>query len=209
MLPDFDVTIAICTYGDEQWREIASRAHASVGAQADVVRVHSYMGGLHDCRNEALDLVDTEWVIYLDADDELEPGYVDAMATGSADVRAPAVRYMRGGRAYPPYVPNVAGHARHACTADCLPEGNWLVIGSAVRTQMLRDVGGWRDFPWSEDWDTWLRCWRAGATLEAIPAAVYRAHVRMDSRNRGAAQATRDAAHRAIHRANFPELYAA
>ena len=90
----------------------------------------------------------------------------------------------------------VAGH-RHDCTAECLPEGNWLVVGSLVRAQMVRDVGGWRDFTWSEDWDLWLRCWLAGATVEAIPDAIYRAYVRPNSRNRAPQHAERIAAHRA------------
>jgi hypothetical protein len=68
---------------------------------------------------------------------------------------------------------------------------------------MIRDVGGWRDFAWSEDWDVWLRCWLAGATVEAVPAAVYRAHVRPDSRNRAPAREARLAAHQAIVAANF------
>jgi hypothetical protein len=42
----------------------------------------------------------------------------------------------------------------------------------------------------------------AGATFEAIPAAIYRAHVRRDSRNRGASQAAKLTAHRAIAAAN-------
>jgi hypothetical protein len=166
-----------------------------------IVRVHG--DSLHGARNAALDQVATEWVCHLDADDELEAGYFDHMAAGTADVRAPAVRYVRPGRRSgpAPYVPRVAGH-RHACTAECLPWGNWLIVGSLARTETLRAVGGWRDFPWSEDWDLWVRCWHAGATFEAIPDAVYRAHVRPDSRNRAPAAAEKLAAHRAIAEAN-------
>jgi hypothetical protein len=46
------------------------------------------------------------------------------------------------------------------------PDGNWLVIGCVARTDLLREVGGFRDFPVYEDWDLWLRCWLAGATFE-------------------------------------------
>lgn len=61
-----------------------------------------------------------------------------------------------------------------------------VVVGALAPTQMLRDVGGWRDWPCYEDWDLWLRCaaWR-DAQVVAAPSAVYRAHVRPDSRNRG------------------------
>ena len=195
-----EVTVAVATFGAERWRALAhSRALPSAHAAgaAEVVHVHTDHD-LAEARNAALALVRTEWVVYLDADDELEGGYLDAMAAGTADVRAPAVRYVHGGgAATTPRLPNVAGHT-HACCADCLPNGNWLVIGSAVRADMLRAAGGWREFPWSEDWSVWLRCHLAGATFEPIPAAIYRAHVSKFSRNRGAPQATRLAAHRAI-----------
>lgn len=84
----------------------------------------------------SLDQVRTEWVVYLDADDELEPGFLDWMADGTADLRAPAVRYVRGGNSVHAYVPKVWGH-EHDCTGECLPYGNWLVIGSAVRPDTI------------------------------------------------------------------------
>lgn len=197
-----DVTVAVATFGGPEWTELAwSRAIPSAQAEGVPV-VYRHADNLHDARNGALSLVDTEYVVHLDADDELVPGYFNAMATGSADVRAPAVQYVRNGRQHPPSMPHVWNHDRHDCHAECLLYGNWIVIGALARTQLVRDVGGWRDFDWSEDWDLWLRCHLAGATFEAIPDAVYRAHVRHDSRNRAPDQASRLAAHRAIAEAN-------
>lgn len=202
------MTIVIASYGDREWLDLAcDRATRSAMPQgAPVIYVHGLT--LHGARNAGLAQVETEYVVFLDADDELEPGYIDALRAGIADLRAPAVRYVRpNGRAAAPYVPRVAGH-HHACTGECLPDGNWLVVGAMASTRLVRGVGGFRDFSWSEDWDLWLRCWRAGATIEAIPTAVYRAHVRSDSRNRAPDRAARLAAHQAIHRANYPEQYA-
>lgn len=197
-----DVTIVVATFGGPEWVELAARRAIPSAQRFGVPVLHAHGDSLHEARNAAVEQVDTEWVIHLDADDELENSYLDAMESGSADVRAPAVRYVGPGAATRgPAMPHVAGHT-HACTADCLPYGNWLVVGSAVRAELVRKVGGWRDFTWSEDWDLWLRCHLAGASIEAIPAAVYRAHVRRDSRNRGASQAERLAAHRAIAQAN-------
>lgn len=201
-----DVTVAVATYGQRWWQRLAqSRAIPSAEALGVPV-VHRHADTLHDARNGALAGVDTEWVIFLDADDELEPGYVAAMAAGTADVRAPSVRYVRSGprlarNTVPARMPTVAGHG-HACEAACLEWGNWLVVGAMVRAELVRKVGGWRDFPWSEDWDLWVRCWQAGASVEAVPAAVYRAHVRPGSRNRAPSREARLEAHRAIARAN-------
>lgn len=194
-----DVTVVVGTYGDSCWINLA-RERALPSAHAESVRtIHSYGRTLAAARNTALALVRSEFVIHLDADDELEPGYLAAMAQGSADLRAPAVRYVDRGRVRAPYVPRVAGH-RHECSAECVGsgQGNWLVIGTCARTEMLRRVGGWREWPYYEDFDLWLRAIRAGATVEAIPAAVYRAHVRRDSRNRAPSMADKDRIHREI-----------
>lgn len=195
-----DVTIVVGTYGADSWVRLAEdRAIPSARALCVPV-VHHHAETLHDARNGALAQVETEWVVHLDADDELEGGYVDAMAAGSADVRAPAVRYVHGRRLGVAKMPAVSGHG-HGCEAACLAWGNWLVVGAAVRTA-LASTAGWRDYPWSEDWDLWARIWQAGATFEAIPSAIYRAHVRRDSRNRSVRGAERLEAHRAIARAN-------
>lgn len=196
-----DVTVVVATFGSCDWVDLA-RARAIPSAEAlGVPVVHVHGETLHDARNDGVLQADTEWVCHLDADDELEAGYFEAMAASTADLRAPAVRYVRGPGHTSSRLPRVAGHA-HRCAAECLPEGNWLVIGTLVRAAMVVDAGGWRDFPWSEDWDLWLRCYQAGASVEAVPRAIYRAHVRRDSRNRAPARADKFATHQAIARAN-------
>lgn len=198
-----DVTVVVGTFGDEDWGRLA-RDRAIPSALDQGVRViHEHAATLHEARNGGLARVQTDWTCFLDADDELAPGYFDAMAAGTADVRAPSVLYLRPmpGPDPEPIMPRVAGH-EHACSAECLPYGNWLVIGTVARTEQLRAVGGFRDFDWSEDWDLWVRMAQAGATIEAIPAAVYVAHVRWNSRNRGRTRRAKLQAHQRIARAN-------
>lgn len=195
-------TVLIGTFGDDGWKQLA-QDRAIPSAQALGCRVvHAHAETLHGARNAALDQADTPWVIHLDADDELERGYIAGMGSVAGDVRAPLVRYMQRGRPISrPRFPRVAGHS-HECGGECLPFGNWIVVGAAVRADLVRQIGGWRDFPWSEDWDVWLRCYRAGATVTSTRAAVYRAHVRMNSRNRSGTGEEKLAAHRAIAKAN-------
>lgn len=195
-----DVTIAVCTFGTDWWVQLAERRAIPSAERFGVPVVHVHGDTLHGARNEALARVDTEWVVYLDADDTLEDGYLTAMAAAPGDLRAPAVRYV-GGRAYRPGIPTVAGH-KHECEADCLAYGNWLVIGTAAPVELLRGVGGWRDFPVYEDWDLWARCWQAGATIARVPDAVYRAYARHNSRNRGSTTKAKRETHQAIARAN-------
>lgn len=196
-----DVTVVVATFGEYSWVELAHKRAVPSVEGVPVLQPHGRT--LHDARNEGLEAVKSEWVCFLDADDQLTPGYFEAMALGTADLRAPSVSYVKpNGNARPPYMPRVAGHA-HDCRPGCLRDGNWLVVGTVARTELLQRVGGWRDFAWSEDWDLWLRCHLAGASIEAIPDAVYRAHVRHDSRNRAPSREEKLAAHHAIHEANF------
>lgn len=202
------MTVVVATFGDQSWSELAHQRAIPSAQRLDVPVIHVHGDNLSGARNAGLAVVATEWVCHLDADDELELGYFDHMAAGTADVRAPSVRYVGQTPGRRPHVPKVAGHT-HACTADCLPEGNWLVIGTVARTQLLRDVGGHLEFEWSEDWSLWLRCHLADASIEAIPAAVYRAWVRRKSRNRAADHATRQRVHHEIARTHMPWRYSA
>lgn len=197
-----DLTVCVSTFGGPEWPVLAQRRAIPSAEALGVPVVWHHAETLAAARNGALDRVETEFVIHLDADDELEAGYVEAMAAGTADVRAPSVRYVHApGVASWPLVPTVAGHT-HTCVADCLMFGNWLVVGAAVRADMVRQVGGWREWAVYEDWCLWLRCYLAGATFEAVPAAVYRAHVRRGSRNRSLSPPERHVVHQDIARAN-------
>lgn len=201
-----DVTVCIGTYGDDSWLELAQRAIASAEPQAPVVHVHEET--LAKARNAAVAKVDTEFVVHLDADDELEPGFIAAMAAGTADLRVPVLRQVRRGRPREPFMPQVWGH-HHRCTGECLRWGNWIIIGACVRTSLVREVGGWEEWGWSEDWALWARCWKAGASIETIPRAIYKAHVRPDSRNHALTAAETGEWHRRIEAAVWPEEVAA
>lgn len=190
-----DVSVVCATFGAPEWRDLAySRAIPSVPEDVPVIHRHGLT--LAQARNEGLALVRTRWVIFLDADDELEGGYIEAMGRGTADVRGPMARYIRGERE-DLWQPRVAGH-QHDCTAECLEAGNWLLIGAAGRAEMFREVGGFREWPVYEDWDLFLRCYRAGATFELIRDAIYRGHVRPDSRNRGPSMEVKNRVHAEI-----------
>lgn len=196
-----DVTVVVATYGDDHWHHLAwNRAIPSAHALGVQV-IHAVGATLHDARNTGLAQVTTPHVCFLDADDELEPGYFQAMSRSGADLRVPSVRYVTPKRTPRPIMPRVAGHF-HDCVAECLAFGNYMVIGTVAPTRLLLKAGGFRDFDWSEDWDLWVRCWQAGATIETVPEAVYRAHVRTDSRNRAPAREVKHAVHQAIARAN-------
>lgn len=183
----FDCTVVVATFGDDpKWPELA-QSRAIPSAEALGVPVIWHHGTcLSDARNGGLAQVTTEHIVTLDADDELEAGYMDAMAAATADVRAPAHRFFWQGRAQKVKVPKVAGHHRHQgyCTGECLPEGNWVGVGACWRTDLLQSIG-WEEVAYAEDWLVVSRAWLGGAKIEAVPKAVYRVHISPKSRMRG------------------------
>jgi glycosyltransferase involved in cell wall biosynthesis len=192
-----DVSILICTYGDPAWEELAySRAYPSTLAQGaqEVLIEHEPDLYLDEVRQGAAEAATGDWLCFLDADDELAPGYLAAMRKAMhhwnlwrpGDLLAnplllvPAVQYVHPEREEPPRVLN-DGRPLH--------EINRAVIGTLIPRRLFVTVGGFPAEPVYEDWGCWLACERAGARLVDVPAAVYRAHVRTGSRNVSSSQA--------------------
>jgi glycosyltransferase involved in cell wall biosynthesis len=176
-------SVLVCTYGAERWQRVAERAAASARAEQpfEVITLHEPDLPLEDVRNRAAHAARGDWLCFLDGDDELEPGYLEAMAVASMTVwpalLIPAARYVdaRRRRQSPPRIPNrESGPFTHI---------NHAVIGSLVPRALFLEVGGFRHgYGPYEDWELWLRCLRAGAELVYVPNAVYRVHVTRGSR---------------------------
>ena len=89
-----EVSIIVGTFGPDHWIDLAmSRAIPSAQAQPAQV-IHSHAATIAEARNLGAARAETEWLVFLDADDELEAGYIDALAAADGDLRAPAVRYV-------------------------------------------------------------------------------------------------------------------
>lgn len=174
------VGIVVATFGNrDRWKGLARKALASTHNQTEppdaVVWWHGE--GLQDARNLGAAHIDTDWLIFLDADDELDVGYVAAMKAASGDIRRPSTLgvYSDGTEDEEPVLIPARG--------DGLDTGNYIVIGAMVRASLFHAVGGFDDYPILEDWDLWRRMVKAGAIIGDAPDAVYRVGVREGSRN--------------------------
>lgn len=164
--PAVDVTVVVATYGTDEWAalgESAAKAH-------DAVHVHGPT--LATARNQAAERATTEWLVYLDADDSLADGYLDAMSLAYGDLRAPVLELH-----YPDKV------VRPDLTGRDIERTNPCCIGTAIRRSMLLDCGGFWEEPAWEDYSLFRRAWLLGATITHVPGAVYQATVRPGSRN--------------------------
>lgn len=191
-----DVTIIIPIFGNvDEWSSLAERAERSALAQtvpADAVVV-SVAETLQQARNEPALAAKTEWLCFLDADDELDGRYVEAMLAGTGDIRQPATLGV---------VDGVEDDQAVLIPSRPLDVSNYVVIGAFVRTDLFRRVGGFDDWAAFEDWDLWRRCVNAGAEIGSAPPAIYRVHVRPHSRNSMMAPGAL-AAYQAIRRRPF------
>lgn len=187
-----DVTVIIPIFGDlDAWRARALRAGWSATNQsvAPTSVVVSEASTLATARNQAAADATTEWLVFLDADDELDGRYIEEMLAGTGDLRQPSTLGItdRVEDDAPVLIPPHPGG---------LMVGNHIVIGAMVRRSLFDQVGAFRELPAAEDWDLWIRCYLAGARITACPDAVYRVHVEASSRN--AASVATSEAYRSI-----------
>lgn len=202
-----DYSIVVSTFGDKKWKTLAEE-RALPNAESFGIPVHFNHGNaLHETRNLGLSQVETEFVVFLDADDELAPDYFEHILKVDGDIRVPSINHVHEQMTFMPRVVGLRGVHNHVCTGDCLPDGNWICVGATARTEMIRKAGGWREWGNWEDWELWLRCWLAGATVTAVPEAIYRAYSTAQGRNKSKTREEDLRIYHEIRRANMPELY--
>lgn len=177
-----DVSILVATYGSDEWEQLAlRRAVPSTENQgAEVVVVHEPDGSVASSRNAAAEAANREWLCFLDADDELAFGYCREMSRIHArnpnprHLYTPAVSYIQNGRRKPAkFWPE--------CSLDT---GNWMVIGTLIRRDVFREIGGFHELPHGlEDWNLWGRAVRYGCVPVKVPRAIYVAHHNPESKH--------------------------
>ena len=183
-----DVTVIIATCGNSVWKDMGDRAiKSALATGAKVRRVHIANGTVAEARNKGLSIVKTKYVVFLDADDALDPRYFD-IKTPEVDVTATTIKYQS---AMTPIMPRVWTHEQYAnlrhngyCHSGCLVDGNWIHIGAIIRCEALRAVGGFREYPIYEDWAIYLAMQQNGATFGCNFKSVYNAGVRINNNHR-------------------------
>lgn len=171
------------------------RALASVESQTRppdqlVVQLDSIHAGAAAARNAALDAVDCDLTAWLDDDDELLPNHLERLSRvlqrapgidlvypipqviGGRDPTAVAVNGVWEKPWGVQFGPEQADHLRN--------QGSFIPITHMVRTQRVRDIGG---FPppgttrWIEDWGYLVNLLDAGAQFFHLPAVTWIWHI--------------------------------
>jgi glycosyltransferase involved in cell wall biosynthesis len=172
--------VAIGTYGERDlWAPLVQRAIASVKAQSqECIYSWHHCRQLHQARNDAANqLIDrgVDWLVFLDADDELHPDFIMNMALyasvqpeGEMTVLQPSSLGV---------VDGVEDNFPYLKPQTNLLQENYLIIGCAHPAKLFQSIGGFDDWPLLEDWAYWTKAWVHGASFEQVPDAVYRVHI--------------------------------
>lgn len=175
------ISVCIASYGNADWGSLAwSRAWPSAIAQDphEVIVEHQPFGDVASSRNAAAARATGDWLCFLDADDELGEGFVEAMQrytklVGSERVLlTPRVmQVVKGRRKRPKFWKKMD-----------ITSANWITISTLVQRELFEEVGGFRLFAHGlEDWNFWSRCVRAGASVRQVYGAILVAHYNYDS----------------------------
>lgn len=163
-----------------------ARALATVAAQtrpADAVAVaidHDHHGAAAT-RNRALAMVDTDWVAFLDDDDELWPNHLDELLRAAQDADAdlvyPCFRCLGpDGR---DVVLPASIRSGQPFDAGTLRNRSFIPVTVLVRTELVKSVGGF-SYPAAagrkaryEDWGCWLKLLDAGCRFHHHPVTTW------------------------------------
>ncbi len=163
------ISILIATFGSPEWERLArTRAYPSaVGQNAEVILHHEPGGTVASSRNAAASQASEPFLLYLDADDLLSPGYVTAMENA-------ILGNLERHDLYTPALYRSPRRPAHFWPETDLQYGNWLTIGTVLHRDLFWKVGGFRNYPHGcEDWACWAHCELAGAKVVKVPGAVY------------------------------------
>jgi hypothetical protein len=150
--------------GNETWLQ---QAVASFKGQAKVLVLRND-GEMAEAMNKGLEEADTEFVLMFGADDIAEPGYVDTLLgpAWNADVVYPRM--------------TLVSEDLSTFLGDFMPapfdgkrllDMNFVSGASLVRRSKALEVGGWRQLETLEDWDLFVRIYRAGGRFKPCPEA--------------------------------------
>lgn len=130
-------------------------------------------------RNRALAGVTTSWAAFLDDDDEWMPEHIRSLLVCAAETGADMIYpWFEVPEGWDPW-PWAEGQPFDPKRLDSI---NTIPITCLIRTELLRDVGGFESKDPTnteslcDDWGTWVKLRDAGAKIVHLPRRTWRWH---------------------------------
>lgn len=147
-----------------------------------IVITQATNGGPGAARREGIAHLTTDLVALLDADDVWLPDHLtvmeDAHRACPGLVSASALRWVPGQATARRGVPDAATAPPGERQLAAMLERDFVFSGTVFARSLHDEVGGFRPFHGTEDWDLWLRMVAAGATVSVapVPTVLHRVH---------------------------------
>lgn len=124
--------------------------------------------GLANMRNKLVDQVTTTWYLALDDDDVIYPTYVERVLPHFADADI-VYTWCDKNFDYPTDLP---------FDGEALRQRNVIPATACIRTELLKEVGGYPTGVAHEDWGLWLKMLDVDARFVCVPERLwsYRRH---------------------------------
>jgi glycosyltransferase involved in cell wall biosynthesis len=174
-----DVTVVIPYHEARAENGLLCRAVDSVGAQSvrnNLITVEDGEGlGAAVTRQRGLEMVNTEWVAFLDSDDEMDPTHLEQLLACARDTGAdyvyPWFRVQGGRDPFPQFFGKPWDDDQpHQTTITVLVRTGLAQLVSFHEPPPDSTVGGQRG---GEDWHFTLGCLAAGARIVHHPARTW------------------------------------
>jgi glycosyltransferase involved in cell wall biosynthesis len=176
-----DITVAIATHPprmgpDGPYERAVASVHAQNYAATGGIAVALDVAGegAAATRNRALELVTTEWVAFLDSDDELYPDHLKLCARYARLTGVDVVYPGWDGE-------DLTGMFGRPFDPALLERANYIPVTVLARTEAIRTAGGFQAHPDEngdpcEDWGLWLAMTGQGAKFGHLPVKTWRMH---------------------------------
>jgi glycosyltransferase involved in cell wall biosynthesis len=180
-----DVTVVICTIPVRPVmlaRAISSVLNQTVKPGGIIVRYDHERGGHADNRNKAMEQVNTEWIAFLDDDDEWDHHHLEALIASANESGADLVYPWH--RIIDPYGNAVDDlfHGRGLpFDEEALRRANFIPVTVLVRTEVIREAQFPTPAPYesywkAEDFGCWVRMLNNGAKFYHHPEVTWTWH---------------------------------
>tara|TARA_R100000544_G_scaffold34222_1_gene20940 strand:- start:852 stop:1493 length:642 start_codon:yes stop_codon:yes gene_type:complete len=161
---------------DECWEGTLSKVKDIITLDTEII-IRNKKEGLARAKNEGLKRINTEYVAFLDADDEYLPGklekQINFIENNNVDFLGTLATIKNKGQIYPSGF-SVGQYETHEQIYNRIFQENIMTHGSMlIRKKALDELGGYHDVRGMEDWDLWQRAISSGYKFYQLQERLY------------------------------------